>query len=388
MKHLLTCGALALAAAVPATAQVGGAAVIFLQIEPDSRAAGMGNTGVAMADNANAIFWNPANLAGQRGAEFGFTHSEWLPELDAGLSYEYAVGKYNVPKLGTFGAHLTYLNLGKHTWTDNDGQELGEFKSYDLSTGLSFGRQITRGLSAGVGVRYIYSNLAPGVTVDGQETQAGTALAGDLGLHYETKPFKLGKINTTFRAGANIANFGPTIRYSNGGATADGGDVGDPIPTNLRFGWATTFNFDEYNSLTIANDFNKALYRVDVPRNDSGRVVGARQVDSPFKALFSSWKPLLVDLNVGDGEYNPVSVSALEQLTIGVGAEYWYNHLFAMRGGYFYENPNNGNRQFMTFGAGLRYNIVGVDFSYIYAVQEDSPLANTLRLSLLVNFLK
>jgi hypothetical protein len=289
--------------------------------------------------------------------------------------------------VGTFGAHLTYLNLGKHTWTDNEGQELGEFKSYDLSAGLSYGRQITRGLSAGVGVRYIYSNLAPGVTVDGQETQAGTAVAADLGLRYETPSFKLGGINTKARVAANIANFGGAIRYSEGGAT-NADESGDPIPTNLRFGWATTFNFDEYNSLTIANDFNKALYRVEVPRNDSGRVIGPRTVDSPFKALFSSWKPLMVDLNVNDGQYNPVSVSALEQLTVGVGAEYWYNRLFAMRAGYFYENPNNGNRQFMTFGAGLRYNIIGVDFSYIYAVQEDSPLANTLRLSLLVNFLR
>ena len=49
----------------PARAQVGITAVPFLQIEPDSRGAGMGNTGVAIADNASAVFWNPAGLAFQ-----------------------------------------------------------------------------------------------------------------------------------------------------------------------------------------------------------------------------------------------------------------------------------------------------------------------------------
>ena len=50
-----------------ASAQVGGSAVVFLKIEPDSRASGMGNAGVALADNASAIFWNPAGLAFQTG---------------------------------------------------------------------------------------------------------------------------------------------------------------------------------------------------------------------------------------------------------------------------------------------------------------------------------
>ncbi len=89
-------------------------AVPFLQIEPDSRAAGMGNAGVALADNASAIFWNPAGLAFQTGSEASITHSNWLPEFNAGLFYEYLVAKHHVPGWGTFGGHLTYLFLGEH----------------------------------------------------------------------------------------------------------------------------------------------------------------------------------------------------------------------------------------------------------------------------------
>ena len=61
-------------------------AVPFLQIEPDSRSAGMGMTGVAVADNAYAPFWNPAGLAGQEGTEVSLTHAPWLPALGADLT--------------------------------------------------------------------------------------------------------------------------------------------------------------------------------------------------------------------------------------------------------------------------------------------------------------
>ena len=65
--------------------------------------------------------------------------------------------------------------------------------------------------------------------------------------------------------------------------------------------------------------------------------------------------------------------------------EYWYNDLFALRTGYFYEDPSNGNRKFLTFGAGIRYSLVGVDLSYIYALEDNSPLAEQIRFSIMLN---
>ena len=94
MTRFLLLASLALVA-VPAIAQqapeeiVLTTAVPFLQIEPDSRASGMGMAGVAVADNAYAPFWNPAGLAGQEGTEVSFTHAPWLPALGANLSYEH-----------------------------------------------------------------------------------------------------------------------------------------------------------------------------------------------------------------------------------------------------------------------------------------------------------
>jgi hypothetical protein len=359
-----------------AQAQIGGAAVVFLMIEPDSRSAGMGNAGVGVADNAYAIFWNPAGLAYQTGAEASLTHSNWLPEFNAGLYYEYLVGKYHVPGWGTFGAHITFLNLGEHEGRDAIGNPTGTFLSYDLAAGASYGFKVTDNFALGSSLRLIYSNLAPGQTVGLQKTKAGVSAGVDLAALYRTNPISLGNVSTTLSAGFNLANMGPKIQYSDS-------KQADPIPTNLRFGYSARFDLDDYNSITFANDFTKMLTRA---RPDT--VNGIFASDPFYKAIFSSWVPISVRAGAVGDEVEYTTVGVLEQLIIGTGMEYWYRNNFALRLGYFYENPYNGNRQFLTFGAGVRYNIVGVDFSYIYALEEDHPLSDTMRFSLLLNFLR
>lgn len=176
--------------------------------------------------------------------------------------------------------------------------------------------------------------------------------------------------------GFNLANMGPKIQYSDNAQS-------DPIPTNLRFGYAFKLDLDEHNSFTWVTDFNKDLIHYSSTDSTS------READPFYKAIFSSWSPIQVRRNAANEEEAEFeSLSVLDQLTIGTGFEYWYDNLLALRGGYFYENPNNGNRKFLTLGAGVRVNIIGVDFSYIYALEENSPLANTMRFSLLVNFSK
>ena len=76
----------------------------------------------------------------------------------------------------------------------------------------------------------------------------------------------------------------------------------------------------------------------------------------------------------------------MQEISYSAGAEYSYNKQLSLRAGYFYENPNKGDRQYLTLGAGLRYNIMDIDFAYLLADQDKSPLANTLRFSLVFNF--
>jgi hypothetical protein len=355
-------------------AQVAQTAVPFLQIAPDSRAAGMGNSGVALADNANATFWNPAGLAFQRNTEIGLTHANWLPQFNADLFYEYLVGTYHVPGIGTFGGHVTFLNLGESELRDGPGENgfRGEFRSYDFAGGVSYGVKLSERFAFGTGMRVIYSNLSPST----EEVSSGTGFSAsfDLAALYRTRPIALGGVDGTLSLGANLANMGPTITYT---------EADEPLPTNLRVGTAFTLDFDEYNTLTVTGDLNKTLVNVNSSlRIADGDTTTVINPDPFYKALFTSW-------GSQDGVINPdneaESLSLLQQFTMGAGLEYWYNDLFALRTGYFYENPQNGDRQFLTFGAGLRYNIIGVDISYLYA-EESSPLANTLRFSLLISF--
>jgi len=359
-----------------AAAQVGGSAVVFLKIEPDSRASGMGNAGVALADNASAMFWNPAGLAFQTGTEAAITHSAWLPEFNADLFYEYLIAKHHIPGWGTFGAHLTYLFLGEHEGRDAQNNPTGTFRSYDLATGISYGTKVSERFGIGTSVRFIYSNLAPGQVVGSQKTKAGVSTAFDIAGLYRSRKFGMGEtMKGQLSFGFNLANMGPKIQYSDNAQS-------DPIPTNLRFGYAFKMEFDEFNSLTWVTDFNKDL--IHYSTGDSTKY----EADPFYKAIFSSWQSIKVRTNaLADDEAQFDTLSIIDQLTIGTGVEYWYNNLFALRAGYFYENPNNGNRKYMTLGAGVRVNIIGIDFSYIYA-EQNSPLANTMRFSMLVNFEK
>jgi hypothetical protein len=88
-----------------------------------------------------------------------------------------------------------------------------------------------------------------------------------------------------------------------------------------------------------------------------------------------------------DGTYQVVKGTKLKEelaeINLAVGAEWWYNNTFALRGGVFYENKNKGNRQFLNVGASLKYNMFGIDFSYLASLNgRQSPLANTLRFTL------
>ena len=368
---------LAFAFAGPAQGQVAQSSALFLRIEPDSRSAGMGNAGVAVADNANSMFWNPSGLAFQENTQVGLTHANWLPEFNANLFYEYLVGTYHVDGVGTFGGNVRYLNLGETEIRDPQGNVLGVSNSFQLAVGTSYGVKVTERIGVGTSLRFIYSKLTEGQREGIGKGNAST-FSTDISALYRSAPFSLGGADATFSAGFNIANLGGTLDFN------EQRPGKDPIPANLRIGPALTIDFDEYNSITFATDFNKGLVSTDektVQDGDTTRTV--RVGNTGFEALFDSWGTALGQTGP-DGE--PARLSLVEQFTVGTGLEYWYSDLFALRTGYYYEHPDNGDRQFLTFGAGLRYNIVGVDISYLYTAENTSPLANTLRFSLLFEF--
>ncbi|MDX9758930.1 MAG: type IX secretion system outer membrane channel protein PorV [Bacteroidota bacterium] len=344
-----------------ATAQTS-TAVPFLLISPSSRNSAMGEAGVAIADDVSAVFWNPAGLGFQKGMELSLNHSNWLPQFQqSDLFFEYASYKMDLPSTGgTIGAALTYLNLGEFERRDEGNNRLGTFKSYEIAFTAAYGTRLDEDFSLGVGLRLIHSSLSQVGTAREQGSGTATAVAGDLGVLYRpsklTVPFTSTDIGGRLALGASISNIGPSISYIDE-------DQSDPLPTALRLGFAYDLVKEKYNTLTWTTDFTKLL------------VSSTGDLADPFyEAVYKSWE--------GD--------NVLNTFTLGTGIEYWYSQLVGLRFGFFHEDPSQGNRRFLTFGAGVRYDIYGFDFSYIStAISDDdtpSPLSETLRFTLTVNW--
>ncbi|RKD19038.1 hypothetical protein BCY91_14275 [Pelobium manganitolerans] len=334
-------------------------AVPFLLITPDARAGAMGDVGAATSPDVNATHFNPAKLAFLKDPYgFGVSYSPWLPKLVPDINLAYLNGFYKIDDRNTIGGSLRYFSLGNIQFVDENQQLQGEGNPNELAFDVSYARSFGDNFSLGTAIRYIYSNLSSGQVFNSQETQPASAAAADISAFYTT-PSTLFSKAATISAGLDISNIGTKMNYTESGPKYF-------LPTNMRLGGSATVHADDYNDFSFSLDFNKLL----VPTNattDASKSVPA--------GIFGSF----TDAPGGAKE-------ELQEVSIATGAEYWYNKQFAIRAGYFYENPNKGNRQYLTLGLGLRYNIVDLDFSYLLANQQTSPLANTLRFSLLFNF--
>lgn len=352
MSILRTSGlvfALLCAAATTSWSQAGGAAVPFVLIAPDARASGMGEVGTAIADDINAVFWNPAGLGYQTNMrQVALSFSKWLPQFNADLFYSYGTYGQYVPELdGTIAGTFIFMNLGEFTRTAIDGTELGTFRSNEFALGVSYGTMLSKDVSAGVQIKYIQSNLAP---AGGQQASAGTGISAAFDVGFLWRPTSLdvfgADLDNRFSVGVNLQNVGPKMTYLN---------ESDPLPTQLRLGVAIKLVEDEFSDLLISADFAKLLVRRDALGSDAIPI-----------SFVTAW-----------------GVGGIES---GVGLEYIYDQAVALRGGYFSEPKAAGARTFFTLGAGVTYDVFQLDFSYILTVEDNHPLANTLRFSLLVDW--
>jgi hypothetical protein len=260
---------------------------------------------------------------------------------------------------------------------------------------VSYSLQLSRRFSGGITARWINSNLTGGVNVGGADSRAANAFAVDLSGYYNNDDISLGDKDAALAFGIAISNIGNKISYTN---TAQR----DFLPMNMRLGGAFTIELDQFNKITFAYDANKLL--VPSPalydQNDATRVIAGRDPnvgvaeglfgsfsDAPGRPIRDEEGDVVLDSEgMAEIESGSVLQEELREINHSVGFEYWYADQFAVRGGYFHEHPTKGNRQYFTIGAGFRYNIFGLDLSYLIPTEQRNPLANTLRFTLRVAF--
>lgn len=354
-------------------------AVPFLNFAPDSRHSGMGDVGVATTPDANSAHWNSGKLAFvDQKMGFSLSYSPWLGKLVNDMSLSYLTGFFRIDENSAFGFDLRYFNMGDIQLTDGRGNELGEFNPRDIAIGGTYSRKLSQNLGLGISSRFIYSNLSGNISsVGGNESRPGIGVGVDVGLYYQKQIFA-GSKDGSFSWGVNLSNIGPKITYNSA-------EDLDYIPTNFRLGTAYSVNLDPQNSITFALDFNKLL--VPTPpiylTNEDGTLAtdanGNLIIEAgkdPNRSLISGMFGSFTDAPDGFSE-------ELQEVMISFGIEYSYSEKFALRTGYFYENPNKGGRRYFTVGLGFDLNKLGVDFSYLVPQTQNHPLAETLRFSLL-----
>lgn len=335
-------------------------AVPLLNIGPDARAGGMGDGGVASSPDANSMHWNPAKYSRiDNDMGFSFSYTPWLRNLVNDINLAYVSFYKRINKMSTFGATLRYFSLGEITFTDINGKDIGTYKPNEFAIDATYSRILTDKLSIAVAGRFIYSDLTQGQFVAGVETKAGTSVAADIALYWEDDVNWFESTDAKFAWGVNISNIGSKISYSGSAIEKEF------IPTNLRFGPRLTLDLDNYNSLSFQVDVNKLL----VPTPDSTNTDDIGVISGMIQSFY--------DAPGGFSE-------ELREFSFSFGTEYWYTDVLALRGGFFYEDLTKGNRKYATLGVGLRYNVFGLDFSYLIPVTNDqNPLQNTLRFTLI-----
>ncbi|MCE2743129.1 MAG: type IX secretion system outer membrane channel protein PorV [Fluviicola sp.] len=367
-------------------------ALPFMSITPDSRAGGMGDAGTSLSASCNSIYWNTSMLSFAKDpAEIGVSYTPWLRQLTSDMSISYLSGYKRLSEKHAIGGSLRYFSLGAITFTDASGNVTRQDKpsEWEFTGGYAF--KLSPKLSVGLNGKFAYSNLTGGLVVGGVSTKPAIAGATDISFTYYNDDAKIGNTNGVYTFATTFNNIGNKVNYSSSSTQRDF------IPMNWKIANSFKAELDKYNNVALAIEFQKLLVPTPPLYDNTGVMAAGKDnnvgIISGIMQSFNDAPGALAKDDSGnyiknsDGTYQVVKNSRLKEelseINICTGLEYWYNNLFAIRSGFFYESKNKGNRKYANIGVGLKYNKFGIDISYLLAINgKSSPLANTLRFSL------
>jgi len=374
-------------------------AVPFLLIASDARAAGMGDMGVATSADAYAQQWNPAKYTfSEAKSGIGVSYTPYLSQLVNDIFLGNITYFNRLNERSSFALSFKYFSLGEIEIVQDEFSEALIEQPNELVIDASYSLRLADQFALAVGLRYLRSDLRI-QAVDANASAAGS-FGVDIAGYYQSEEIAYDDFNGRWRAGFNLQNLGPAIKYDDDGRE-------NFIPTTLRLGGGFDFIFDEYNSLGVTAEFTKLLVptppitgtRFEFEDNNANGIYDLPDGDPTTQddVLISEEDVIVAgqsnDVNFLQGMFQsfgdaPGGFSEeMREITWALGAEYKYQDSFAFRAGYFNEAEDKGARKFFALGAGFKYTTINIDVSYLFSASKvQSPLENTLRFSLTFNF--
>jgi hypothetical protein len=346
-------------------------AVEFLMVSSDARASGMGDQGVSTSTDNFSQHWNQSKyIFSESNSGIGFSYTPYLSNIvsDVFLGNLTYFKKRSERSVWSFS--LKYFSLGEIPLLEN-ALDIPLIKTpNEFTIDAGYGLKLSDYFSLGITGRFLLSDMKQSLS---GETMTATSFAADISGFFQSDIFQFGENDAIYRAGFNISNLGPKMKFSDFGEE-------DFLPSNLRLGNGIEFIYDSNNSLSLSFEINKLLVptpNVPVYSADGSTIRSYSQPNIGFlSGIFKSFN----DAPDGFSE-------ELKELTFSFGLEYSLNDMFFLRSGYFNEHELKGSRKYFTIGAGFatRSNFQ-VDLSYLISTSDVvSPLENTLRFSLSYN---
>ena len=346
-------------------------AVPFLMISADARASGLGEQGVATTPDAFSQHWNPSkyvfsnNLSG-----VGISYTPYLSKLVSDV-FLANINYYKViNERSSWSTSFKYFSLGDIDIIQNP-QDIPILENpNEFTLDASYSLKLSDYFAMAVTGRFLMSDVKL-QSVD-SDSDSASSFAVDISGFYQSDEQAFKNFNGILRAGFNLSNLGPRMKYEELGKK-------NFIPTNLKFGTAFDFILDSSNKFSLNLELNKLLVpSPSIPiYNSNDQIIGYNQPDVGFlSGVFKSF-----------GDAPDGFSEELKEITLAFGMEYLYNDSFAIRAGYFNEHENKGARKYLTFGTGFKFNEINLDLSYLLSTSSlISPLENTLRFSFTYNF--
>lgn len=363
--------------------------VPFVLIAADPRAAGMGDIGVTTSADAFSQQWNPAKYAFITSKQgIGITYTPYLSKLVNDIFLGNLTYFNRLSERSAVAASFRYFKLGEIELRETADQIPLIQSPNEMTFDVSYSLRLSDRFAMAVAGRYLRSDLK--IQTQLEDAHAANTFAVDIAGYYQSEEIPYNDFDGRWRAGFNISNIGPTLKYD---------EVGQEnfIPTNMSLGGGFDFILDEYNKIGISAEVNKLL--VPTPP-----MYGTEFVDVDGNGEYNAGvDELISDRVIYKGQDNNVSFvkgmfqsfgdapggfsEEMKEFTWALGAEYWYQDVFAFRGGYFNESDEKGGRKFASFGAGFRYTAINIDISYLFGMGKTvTPLDGTLRFGLTFNF--